>query len=44
MKKKIITEAEMKEQLKSKVNMGNYCVNLQTARKIIMDAVLPLCK
>lgn len=44
MKKKIITEAEMTELLESKVNMGNYCVDLQIARKIIMDAVLPLCK
>jgi hypothetical protein len=44
MKKKIITEAEMKELLESKVNMGNYCIDLQIARKIIMDAVLPLCK
>ena len=44
MEKKLITEAEMKEQLETKTNLGNCCVDLETARKIIMDAVLPLCK
>ena len=44
MEKKLITEAEMKEQLKTQNDLDNYCVDLETARKIIMDAVLPLCK
>lgn len=44
MEKKIITESEMKELLESKENLDNHCVDLETARKIIMDAILPLCK
>ena len=44
MEKKIITESEMKELLESKEILDNHCVDLETARKIIMDAILPLCK
>ena len=44
MEKKIITESEMKELLESNENLDNHCVDLETARKIIMDAILPLCK
>lgn len=44
MENKLISEAEMKEQLQAKTNLENCCVDLETARKIIMDAVLPLCK
>ena len=44
MEKKIITESEMKELLESKENLDNHCVDLETACKIIMDAILPLCK
>ena len=31
-------------ELESKENLDNHCVDLETARKIIMDAILPLCK
>lgn len=34
----------MKEALQSQTNLDNSCVDLETARKIIMDTVLPLCK
>ena len=44
MEKKILTESEMKELLESNENLDNHCVDLETARKIIMDAILPLCK
>ncbi len=44
MEKKIITESEMKELLESNENLDNHCIDLETARKIIMDAILPLCK
>lgn len=39
---KIITEQEMKAALQSQIDLENSCVDLETARKIIMDAVLPL--
>lgn len=44
MEAKLITEEEMKEQLKTQDNLDDYCVDLETGFKIIMDAVLPLCK
>jgi hypothetical protein len=43
---KLLTEQEMKEQLTMQNGMDNdNCyVDIETGFKIIMDAVLPLCK
>ena len=39
----MLTE-DMKKRLEAEENLDNICVDLETARKIIMDAILPLCK
>lgn len=41
---KLLTKEEMKEQLKTQDNLDDYCVDLETACEIILEAVLPLCK